>query len=168
MVLNIGGGIFQQNIPDVSDAGYMSIASGDNLITAATVTGDIEDGGIPSMYTTDLTTFISTSDGGDGSYTRYITVDLLKKQNDAVATAFYSAHSSSAASTSVTVSIETSTNGTDWTEETSTSVAGVGDSYKNYSEVITLRYIRMKVIVVYPGGNANVGGRIYFMKILKN
>lgn len=133
-----------------------------NLARNCVVTGNLDDGSIGEMVDLDGTTYCGTNKAG--GYTNYITFDLSKIYTDITLQTYYSVHAAGAV-TSCTATIQSSTDGTTWTDLDSVTRSGAGvEVFKNHSELITARYVRMKIVVVYGGAQGN-GARMYEINI---
>ena len=154
--------VFGERKPDISDEGFMSATDFGNLAELSVVTGDIDKGSIGETYDFDVTTYCGTD--GAGNEDKHITFDLLKIYENIILTAYFSAFSVGAVTSNI-VKIETSKDGSSWTSRGQISQAGAtAEEFENVSANVDVRYVRLKVDIVYGGGQLN-GGRLYDIKI---
>ena len=159
------GTVFDERTPEVSDNGYLQTVSDGNVSqdTPITTTDVTEIGVYASMFDGDSTTYFAGSHQPSEGTTGYINIDLGKVYNNATVTAHISAWSDTGAE-DVTIKIQTSKDNSTWTDRVTVSRTAAGETTKNYSEKISLRYFRLEIARV--GTDADeVQGRIYSLRI---
>ena len=164
MVLNT---IFGNREAEVSDNGYLSTATGDNLIQRAAISGDvITHGTYFGIFDNDTTTYGGWKILGTAAFEYKIIFDFGKRINKANITAYYSIFSGAGAS--CTNSWLSSLDGTTWTTlKTNTISPGETTEYKyNYAEKVpSMRYLKFNTNHPLSGQERYNGGYIYELKV---
>lgn len=168
MPLDFDNQLFGERNAEISDGGYMYTISDGNAarrgIVSSTATATYQ-GSFNQMYDLDDTTYfgnlITTADG-----TVYeIKLDMIKNQENAVVTAYFSAGTTSGGVT-VNCKLQHSLDDSTYTDMATAEQTASGTTYKNHSEqVAKFRYLRLRIVCTGGGTGHSNTGRIYFLQV---
>lgn len=152
MALNFG--LFPHLTADVSDRGALSTSFSENKIHLAVFSGSLDYGYVGNVYDGDSTTFLQMF--STAASTKYILMTLDKLYQDVVCSAYFSAEHPGGIGT-VIITLQSSINGTDWTDQAILPLGASVEVFMNWSANINVKYFRLKG--VFPGDSQS--GRLY-------